>query len=54
MEISENLIKNIICTLNQIDVHGKDNLDKLLGCIMVLERALAEATNQEKEVSKDG
>lgn len=32
----------IINTLNSIDVKGKDNLDKLLGCILALEKILAE------------
>jgi len=31
-------IQAIISTLNKIEVHGKDNLDMLLGCIMLLER----------------
>lgn len=31
-------IKDIINTLNQIEVKGKDNLDKMLGAILALEQ----------------
>lgn len=31
------LVRMVISTLNCIEVKGKDNLDKLLGCINVLE-----------------
>lgn len=31
------MFKGIIRTLDSIEVHGKDNLDKLLGCILLLE-----------------
>lgn len=33
-----NQLAQVINTLNRIEVHGKDNLDMLLGCIMLLER----------------
>ena len=42
------IIKIIIKALNQINVHGKDDLDRLLACIQGLERldkALEEAHN---------
>ena len=32
-----NIIRCVIATLNDIEVKGKDNLDKLLGSIMALE-----------------
>jgi hypothetical protein len=32
-----NTIKCIIATLNDVEVKGRDNMDKLLGCIMALE-----------------
>lgn len=49
-------------TLNSIEVRGKDNLDKLLGCILVLEQiedSLATKptevdTEVDTEVSNDG
>lgn len=31
-------ITAVICTLNQIEVHGKDNLNRLLACIQELEK----------------
>lgn len=40
-------LTHVINTLNLIDVHGKDNLNKLLGCILVLEKLMtAEDPNQ--------
>ena len=41
-------IQDIIRTLNQIDVRGKDNMDKMLGAILALETILAEQ-NKPKE-----
>ena len=40
-------IRNIILTLNQIPVSGKNNLSKLLGCIQALEEVLQEVTEEE-------
>ena len=37
-------IPQIIATLNDIEVKGKDNMDKLLGCILALE-AIEQAQN---------
>lgn len=62
------MFKGIIHTLDSIEVHGKDNLDKLLGCILLLEsfqqrfendlKAKAgperEETKPEKEEKADG
>ena len=42
------LIENIIATLEQVEVKGSSNMDKLLGCIQALRTILSE---QEK---KDG
>lgn len=39
------MIQMIISTLNEIEVKGKDNLSKLLGCI----NALTEIISQPKE-----
>ena len=42
------IIQLIIKSLNQIEVKGKDNMDRMLGCIQGLERldrALEEAHN---------
>lgn len=45
-------INNVIRTLNKVQVSGKENLDMLLGCIMVLEQIAVEYA--EKEVKTDG
>lgn len=34
------LIKMVTSTLNTVEVKGKDNLDKLLGCINALENVV--------------
>lgn len=31
-------INAVLATLNTVDVKGKDNMDKMLGCIQVLEK----------------
>lgn len=31
-------IEQLVATLNLIEVHGKENLDMLLGCILTLEQ----------------
>ena len=48
----ENTLINIITVLNEIEVHGKDNLVKLLGCIQRLEQMYLE--EKAKEVNPDG
>ena len=35
------LIKMVISTLNGVEVKGKDNLDRLLGCINALESVVS-------------
>lgn len=42
------MLEQIIYTLNSIEVKGKDNLDKLLGCILMLEQMQAESNKQEE------
>lgn len=42
-------IARIIYTINQVDVRGKDNMDKLLGCIQALERLAAQLDTAGKE-----
>lgn len=34
--MDRNLILAIISTLNEVEVHGEKNMDKLLGCIQAL------------------
>ena len=54
-------IPQIIATLNDIEIKGKDNMDKLLGCIMALEaieqvqnNAAKEQTNTLTEIKTEG
>ena len=35
-------LTHVINTLNTIEVRGKDNLNKLLGCILVLEKLMSQ------------
>lgn len=42
-------IQDIINTLNQVEVKGKNNMDLLLGAIMALEAMLEGMNNQAKE-----
>lgn len=39
------IIKAVVATLEDVEVHGAENLSKLLGCI----NALTELINQQKE-----
>lgn len=47
------IIRSIINTLNQIEVKGKDNLDKLLGVILTLEMMIPES-EESKETTGEG
>lgn len=45
----------LLSSLNCIEVKGKDNLDTLLGCMMAIERKIAELdSNEEGETATDG
>ena len=37
----------VIVTLGKIEVHGKDNLTRLLGCIQELEKMMNEEATQD-------
>lgn len=47
MTIAE--IQKIITTLESIEVHGRQNLDKLLACIMFLDGKVKELEKAESE-----
>lgn len=51
-----NHLTQVISTLNNIEVHGKNNLDMLLGCIMMLEQIDAQIKREakSKEETADG
>lgn len=42
-------IQKIITTLESIEVHGRQNLDKLLACIMFLDGKVKELEKAESE-----
>ena len=42
------LIKMVISTLDTIEVKGRDNMDKLLGCINALETVVQSSEIQNK------
>lgn len=44
--MKENIMA-IINTLNSVEVRGKENLDKMLGCIMLLEKMMTEENKGE-------
>ena len=44
----------LLLSLNCIEVKGKDNLDTMLGCMMAIERKIAEIENEEGETATDG
>lgn len=37
----------VIVTLGKVEVHGKDNLSRLLGCIQELEKLMQEEETQD-------
>lgn len=43
----EEFLKTLIYTLNNIEVKGKENLDRLLATIMAAERKLEELSEEE-------
>ena len=50
-----NVLQYVLTTLNMIKVSGKDDLQRLLGCILALETLLKENDKEEKkEVENDG
>ena len=44
-------LQQLIRTLESIEVHGRDNLDKLLACIMFLESEVKALEKAESEVT---
>ena len=46
-------LKKVIATLGSIEVHGKSNLDMLLGCIMALEQMDAQMKQEAKKKEEE-
>lgn len=51
----KDIFDNLIYSLNQVEVHGKRNLDILLGCIQTLEKlkGMVKTVTTEEEVTAD-
>lgn len=45
----EDFLRTLIYTLNTIEVHGRENLDKLLATIMAAEQKLEELRTEETD-----
>ena len=45
--MNKDRIAAVIVTLGKIEVHGKDNLSRLLGCIQELEKMMNEEETQD-------
>ena len=43
-------LQMVINTLNTIEVKGRENMNHLLGCIMTLERMMAQKDEQEPKI----
>nr|DAU67292.1 MAG TPA: neurotoxin [Caudoviricetes sp.] len=46
-------IKAVRRTLEEIDVRGRDNIDKMLGCMMMLDQIIAEASRPAQEAKDE-
>ena len=45
--MNKDRIAAVIVTLGKVEVHGKDNLSRLLGCIQELEKMMNEEETQD-------
>lgn len=48
----EELIRKVIATLNAVEVKGKDNIDRMLGCILALEKVADAMKHNREEMGK--
>lgn len=53
MDEKTTILSRVLFTMEQIDVHGKTNMNKMLGCIQELEKLKA-MLEQAGSVSTDG
>lgn len=49
----EERLKAVRRTLEEIDVRGRDNIDKMLGCMMMLDQIIAEASRPAQEAKDE-
>ena len=45
--MNKDRIAAVIVTLGKVEVHGKDNLSRILGCIQELEKMMNEEATQD-------
>ena len=48
----ETLIRQVLYTLDQIDVKGRENIDRMLGCMQALEKIANAMKNNREEMEK--
>lgn len=46
------LLRQAVSTLNSVEVHGKDNMSKLLGCIYALEEIIQNSEQPTEEAGE--
>lgn len=46
-------LKAVRRTLEEIDVRGRDNIDKMLGCMITLDRIIAEESRPAQEAKDE-
>ena len=47
------LLKAVEDTLEKVEVHGRENWDRMLGCVDALRRVRADLTKMEKELKEN-
>lgn len=45
--MDQQTMRALLATLNNITVHGEENLNKLLACIQTVKKALADSADKE-------
>lgn len=48
------MLQMVVATLNAVEVKGKENLSRLLGCINVLESIINKEEETKEETAEDG
>jgi len=48
----EELIRKVLATLNTVEVKGKANMDKMLGCMQALEKIADAMKHNREEMNK--
>lgn len=48
----ETLIRQVLYTLDQIDVKGRENIDRMLGCMQALEKIANAMKHNREEMEK--